>query len=106
MLLFVGLAAAPKASDDQTADYNRQWAEWTGGLASRDALVAATPFQASGQLVSADSVRELELAQVDIGGFALIEATDDDEAVKIARQAPHIALGGTTIVRPLLDVER
>jgi hypothetical protein len=103
MLLFRGLAAAPHATDEQTLDYNRQWGEWIGRLASRDALVASAPFQPRGAVVASDSVRELELAPIDIGGFALIEATED-EAVEIAGQAPHIALGGTTVVRPVVDL--
>jgi hypothetical protein len=102
MLLFFGLAAATKTTDQKTADYNRKWGDWMGGLASRHALVAGTPFEARGSVVAADAVRDLELKPVDIGGFALIDAADDAEAIEIARDAPHIALGGTTIVRPLI----
>jgi len=104
MLLFVGLAAAPEASDEQTTDYNRRWGEWMGGLASRNALVAGAPFQANGKVVSTDSVSELELERVDIGGFALIDVGDDAEAIESARSAPHMALGGTTIVRRVIAV--
>jgi hypothetical protein len=75
-----------------------------GGLAARGALVAGAPFQAGGKVVAAEAVDELQLDRVDIGGFALIEAEDEPAAIEIARGAPHIALGGTTIVRPLVAV--
>jgi hypothetical protein len=34
----------------------------------------------------------------------LIEARDDADAIETAKQAPHMALGGTTIVRPLIAI--
>ena len=43
---------------------------------------------------------------IDIGGFLLIEAESAEAAVQIAEQAPHIALGGSVIVRPCLEVPR
>jgi hypothetical protein len=73
-----------------------------GSLADRSALIAGTPFEARGSVVTAAALRDLELEPVDIGGFALIEAESDDEAIETARRAPHVALGGTTIVRPLI----
>jgi hypothetical protein len=52
-------------------------------------------------VVTADEVRDLELERVDIGGFVLIDVDSYEQAIEIATQAPHIALGGTTIVREL-----
>lgn len=104
MLLFRGLAAAPRATDEQTADYNQRWAAWMGDLTQRGALLSGAPFQPGGSLVTGTEVSGLELERVDIGGFALIEAEDEEAAVEIAKSAPHAALGGTTIVRPLIAV--
>ena len=42
------------------------------------------------------------MAEVDIGGYLIVEAETLDAAAEIARGAPHIALGGTTIVRACL----
>jgi hypothetical protein len=56
--------------------------------------------------VKKEVVTDLQLQQEDIGGYLLIRAESMDEAVEIARQAPHMALGGTTIVRPCLEVNR
>jgi hypothetical protein len=104
MLLFVGLGAQPEATDEQTANYNAEWGEWMGALANRGALLSGAPLEARGSVVSAEGSEELRLDTVDIGGFALIEAADEASAADVARQAPHTALGGRTIVRPLAEV--
>ena len=103
MLLFQGLAAAPEATDERTADHNRQWGEWIAALDARGELIAGSPFQWHGRVVTADEVSDLQLGQVDIGGFVLIEVNSYEQAIGIAKQAPHIALGGTTIVRELIS---
>jgi hypothetical protein len=100
MLLFVGLAAAPEATDDQTRSYNDSWGEWMGGLARDRALPAGAPFVPGGKRVEGDAATDLVLDRVDVGGFALIDATSLDDAVAIAKRAPHMALGGATLVRP------
>jgi hypothetical protein len=104
MLLFVGLAAAPQASDDQTRDYNDRWGEWMGGLARDGALRGGAPFEPGGKRVERDDAADLVLDRVDVGGFALVEAPSLDAAVAIAQTAPHMALGGTTLVRPCVPV--
>ena len=101
VLLFRGLAASPAATDEQTVEYNERWGTWMGELGKAGVLVAGGPFQPRGYVVAADQTDELELQRVDIGGFLLIEADDDQAAQAIARAAPHVALGGSTIVRPV-----
>jgi hypothetical protein len=49
-------------------------------------------------------VSELELRDVDIGGFLVIEADSSAAAEEVAAGAPHIELGGTTIVRPIAPI--
>jgi hypothetical protein len=102
MLLFLGLAARPESTDEQTADYNRLWGEWMGALANRGVLLSGAPLEARGSLVSAQATEDLLLERVDVGGFALIDAENEATAIEVARQAPHMALGGRTIVRPLI----
>ena len=103
MLLFVGLAAQPQATDDETKSYNQLWGTWIGGLAQRGILESGSPLEFAGKVVAKDSVSEFQPERVDIGGFLLIKTASMDEAVEIAGQAPHIALGGTTIVRACMQ---
>ena len=104
MLLMVGYAAQPQASDAETSAYNAKWMEYFGELARSGALRAGAPFAPNGKRVQHDTVGDLELDTVDIGGFLLIDVDTLDAAVEIAGRAPHVALGGTTIVRPCLAV--
>jgi hypothetical protein len=100
MLLLVGRAASPQARDAETQTYNARWQEHFSELTRSGALRAGAPFAPGGKLVGEQSVSELDLGDVDIGGFLLIDTESIDTAVALARRAPHIALGGSTIVRP------
>jgi hypothetical protein len=106
MLLYVGLAAQPRAGDRQTQSYNLQWADYMRDLAVAGALKSGAPFAPDGTTVKRGSVSPLQLADVDIGGYALIDAESLDAAVEIANRAPHIALGGTTIIRRCVTVDQ
>jgi hypothetical protein len=104
MLLLVGRDAQPRATDDETRDYNARWMEYFGGLARSGVLRAGAPFAATGKVVQRGSVSDADIHEVDIGGFLLIEAESAEAAAQVAEQAPHIALGGSVIVRPCLEV--
>jgi hypothetical protein len=104
VLLLVGRAAAPHATDAETQAYNARWQQYFGELAGSGALRAGAPLAVAAKLVREDSVTDLELDEIDIGGFLLIEAESIDAATPLAQRAPHIALGGSTIVRPCEQV--
>ncbi|MGB2940945.1 MAG: YciI family protein [Candidatus Dormiibacterota bacterium] len=100
LMLFMGLAGQPDATDDQTVAYNAKWGEYMGSLAQSGKLLSGLPLQSSGKVVTRDGVSDVDLKPVDIGGYQIIEANSEDEAIEIARGAPHVALGGATVVRP------
>jgi hypothetical protein len=102
MLLFVGLAAPTRADDPLTQAYEEKWADWMGGLARDGALVSGGPFLATGKRVGRDATYDLLSETVDLGGYALLDVASIDDAAGIARRAPHTALGGSTIVRPIM----
>ena len=104
VLLLVGRGAQPQATDAETRNYNARWMEYFGGLARSGVLRAGAPFAAEGKVVQRDTVSDAEIRDVDLGGFLLIEAESAETAAQIAGQAPHIALGGSVIVRPCLEV--
>ena len=104
MLLFVGLGAPEQvaADDAQTQAYMVKWTDWMAGLARQGALESGGPFLGTGKQVNRDGVTDLVLERMDIGGYALVTADSIEDAAEFARQAPHTALGGSTIVRPLM----
>jgi hypothetical protein len=104
LLLMEGLSAQPTATDEQTQAYNRKWMEWIGSLVKAGTLESGLPLQPVAKEVSKDAVTDRPLETRDIYGYMLINAPSLDAAVDIVRQAPHTELGGTTIIRPCLDV--
>ena len=104
LLLFLGRTAQPDASDEQTVEYNRQWGEYMAGLGQAGQLRGGAPLKGSGKIVARDGVTDLALAEVDIGGFIVVEVDTLEAAEEIGGRAPHIALGGSTIVRECLAV--
>jgi hypothetical protein len=104
LLLFVGQPAQSSADDPETQAYHAQWGEYMAGLGQRGALLSGLPLEPTGKVVAKSSVTELELQPVDVGGFLVVRAETEAEAVEIASGAPHIALGGTTIVRPCIEL--
>jgi hypothetical protein len=106
MLLTIGRAAQPVADDAVTENYNERWAAYMRDLIADGVIESAAPFEPSARLVSADADTPVDLNEVDIGGYTLINVQSLDAAIDIARRAPHIAIGGTTIVRPCVDVRQ
>jgi hypothetical protein len=100
----LGLPGDPNASDDQTQAYNRKWGEYMGSLARRGALESGTPLESNGKTVSRTAATDTKLGSPDVYGYMVVKAETLDDAIAIAREAPHMALGGTTIVRPCIDV--
>jgi hypothetical protein len=106
LFMMLGLPAEADASDELTQSYNRKWGEYMGSLARRGALESGAPLEPAGKTVSSQIVTDIELARPDTYGYMVINAESLDDAIAIAREAPHMALGGTTIVRPCVDVPR
>jgi hypothetical protein len=106
LMLYLGLTAQSENRDRQTVDYNKQWADYMRELATIGVLESSAPLAPDGKSVQRDMISPVELAQVDIGGYAVIKAESLEAAVELAKRAPHIALGGTTIIRQCLPVGR
>jgi len=87
--------------DQQLTEEYRAWA---GSLANDGILVAAEKLtHDSGRWVSDLAPPEDDPANLALMGYFLIQAESYEEAVRVARQSPHIAYGGTIEVR---EIER
>jgi hypothetical protein len=104
LFLMHGLPGQPNAGDEQTQAYNRKWGAYMGSLAQRGALESGAPLQPIAKAVSSGSVSDAKLGTPDIYGYMVVNAASLDDAIAIAREAPHMALGGTTIVRPCVEL--
>ena len=104
LFLMLGLPGEPNAGDDQTQAYNRKWGTYMGSLAQRGALESGAPLQPIAKAVSTGTVSDAKLGTPDIYGYMVINTDSLDDAIAIAREAPHMVLGGSTIVRPCIEV--
>jgi hypothetical protein len=102
LMLFVGRTAQPDADDPVTQDYNQQWVAYMGGLAQQGVLRGGAPLSPTGLTVGRDGNEPFATEEIDVGGYLVVEAATLEAAAELAQGAPHIALGGTTIVREAL----
>ena len=106
LFLMLGLPAQPNANDAQAQAYYRKWDDYMGSLAQRGALESGAPLQPVAKAVTTQSVNDVELGIPDTYGYMVVNVASLDDAIAIAREAPHMALGGSTIVRPCVDLGR
>ena len=106
LFLMLGLPGQPNAGDEQTQAYNRKWGAYMGSLAQRGALESGAPLQPIAKAVTSKSASDAKLGIPDTYGYMVVNAASLDDAIAIAREAPHMALGGSTIVRPCVDLGR
>jgi hypothetical protein len=103
MLLFVGLPLE-ETEDIVTQAYMKKWGKWIAGLAKTGVLESGVPFEPEGKVITRDVVSDYQSQGSYIGGYMLINAISLNETIEVAKQAPHMALGGTTIVRPCIEI--
>ena len=76
---------------------------WAGLIAS-GALDSGRPLEPGGKVVEEDAVADFQPEDIGIGGYLIINAESLDDAARIMQGSPHMALGGSAIVRPCLDI--
>jgi hypothetical protein len=89
----------PEAADRAVVDEYRRWA---ASLAARGQLVSAQRLRnGAGMVLTAQGNAAYVPGDSEIGGFFLIRAASEAEALAIARRSPHLKYGGTVVVRPV-----
>ena len=104
LVLTVGRALDPQDGDEQTQAYMGEWQAWLGGLAASGALDSGRPLEPGGKVVDKDGINDHAPEEIGIGGYLIINAESLEDAARIARGSPHIAIGGSAIVRPCLSI--
>ena len=100
ILLFSG--APRRAGEQQNTDVT--WDKWIERLRQRNIYQAGSALPMQGKTIAATGeVNDFRPTPTSIGGYAVITATSLNDAVEIARTAPHSQSGGVTEVRPCRD---
>jgi hypothetical protein len=106
LLLFRGNDWQKGLSPQELQTLMTQWVSWYEGLIAQSRVKAANPLLNEGKLVSGKRgvvVADGPFAESKeaIGGYFLIEAASEAEAVEIARGWPMLARGAVVEVRPV-----
>ena len=62
------------------------------------------PFDPEGKVIAKGSVSDYKTLGPDFGGYMIVKANSFNEAVEIAKGAPHINMGGKIIVRSITEM--
>jgi hypothetical protein len=114
MLLIVGDESRYDGmSDEERAASLGAWADYTKELSDSGAFVSGDGLQSSttattlrvegGERLLTDG--PFVETKEQIGGFYVIECKNLDEAIDWAAKLPHVASGGITEIRPVMEYE-
>jgi hypothetical protein len=89
-------------SDTQLADIVGEYRDWANQLAADERLISAEKLRddAGRWLAPSGALLQIERSEM-VSGFFVIRARDYDEALELARRAPHLKYGGTIEVRAI-----
>lgn len=99
------LGGPTPASEAEEAALVREYGGWARSLGESGRYVTGKKLGEGGHLLdaAAGNVRaDPDLAGFDaLGGYFVIEAEDDAEAIRVAESCPHLRHGGRIVLRPI-----
>ena len=107
-LLLLRSGTMVEGSTTDEAARVREYGAWAGDLHRRGLLVSAEKLSDEAQVLSASAMTEGTAATSEnaVRGFFLIRSSSTEEALRIARECPHLRHGGTIEVRPIVVTGR
>jgi len=106
MLLLYEDATFQHAPASDPGAHAREYGSWARSLSGH--LVGGEELSSAGKLLAGNAISD-QLPSAGAGvvaGYFLIAARDMDEAVRIARDCPHLRHGGRISLRPLVSGRR
>ena len=106
LLLFRGNDWKNGLSPQELQTLMTQWVSWYEGLIKQGRIKAANPLLDEGKIVSGKKGRVVAdgpfaESKEAIGGYFVIHAESEEEAIEIARGWPMLECGATVEVRPV-----
>jgi hypothetical protein len=101
MLFFKGGIPQPQYREA----HNLLWQELMEDLRSRGALESGAPFGEAGKKITMKAVSDWRPEKEDLTGYMVLNVPSMEEAVAIAKKAPHANLGGSTVIRACVVME-
>lgn len=109
MLLFRGTHWDKSLSPEELQNVMSQWSNWYDRLMDQGKIKSAHPLLDEGKIVTwkkGQTVADGPFAESKeaIGGYFLLQESDLDEALKIAKECPALRYGMSIEVRPVAGV--
>jgi len=109
MLLFRGSDVyRPDQSPEALQVLTQKMMNWLGHLSAKEMHVSSERLKRNGKLVSGQKAILTNTAFGDlkeiVGGCTIIQASDIDEAVEIAKACPILETNATIEIRPILAI--
>jgi len=103
--LFRGGAPDPSLSPEAMQQHMAKWGAWIGDLSKAGKFKAGDPLTPEGAVLSGvdKSLRDGPFAEAKdvVGGYLIVTAKDQSEAIELARGCPIFAEGGSLEVREI-----
>ncbi len=107
MLIFRGNEWHKGLSPEEMQKISDQWMAWFKSLTEDGRALAGNPLEPTGKIVSGAGGRVVDgpfaESKEAIGGYFLLQVSDMDEAVAIARECPGLPYGAKIEVRPVME---
>jgi len=97
---------APSQEDIQNEI--KKWQDWIGGIAAQGKFDSTNQLGSEGKVVKADgTITDGPYAEVKeiIGGYIIVKAESEDEAVEMAKGCPILQIGGHVEVRAFMELD-
>lgn len=109
MLFRTEQSDAPQPSPEEMQTMVNQWQDWIGGIAAQDKFVSTDALGKAGKVVHADgTITDGPYAEVKemVGGYIIVKAENLEDAVKLSKGCPTLAIGGTVEVRDVMVLDQ
>jgi hypothetical protein len=100
LLLFQG-AGMPASDSKEEAGLVQEYSRWAARERSAGHLLGGEKLNDTSVEISSSRERQIGKPDNQLGGYFVITAPDVSAALAIARTCPHLAHGGSIILRPI-----
>lgn len=100
MVIFVG--GEPK--EEEREEHMAEWGKWIEELSKRGVYEGGYPYGEEAMHIKGGNANSYKASGNDGAGYMLLKVGSMDEAVKIAKDAPHMSKGGSVVIRSTTDM--
>jgi hypothetical protein len=82
----------------------KSWNEWTQDLKEKGYIESGAAFGEGGKLITQKTVSDYRVKKDDLTGYLVLNVSNEQEAINLAKQSPDLPYGGSTVIRPCAEM--